>query len=203
MAYNQLQALNQTVSDTHISEDKDIWQYSWGKNFSSSRAYKIMMGHTQHHTSIQWIWKTPCQPKHKLFFWLVLKDRLSTRNILRRRNMFLPSYNCVLCGLETEETVQHLFLQCQFAKECWHILQIHIPSDVDFPEVMHFLRDALQSQFYMAAIILMSWAIWTSRSACIFNGLVPSVDYSRSTFYRDRVSTRHSQLFDQWLHLIS
>ena len=24
MAYNQLQALNQTVSDTHISEDKDI-----------------------------------------------------------------------------------------------------------------------------------------------------------------------------------
>ena len=77
--------------------------------------------------------------------------------------MFLSSYSCVLCGLDAEETLQHLFLQCQFAKQCWQIIGIDIPSDADFPEVMFFLWDTLHSQFFMAVIILVCWAIWISQ----------------------------------------
>ena len=119
IAYNQLQVLVQMSTNIQLNEGKDIWQYSWGTNFSSSRAYKIIAGHSHHHPSIQWIWKSFCQPKHMVFFWLLLKDRLSTRNIQKRKNMFLPSYSCVLCDMDTEESVHHLFLQCEFAKQCW------------------------------------------------------------------------------------
>jgi hypothetical protein len=35
----------------------------------------------------------------KVFFWLLLKDRLNTCNLLLRKNKILPSYNCVLCQL--------------------------------------------------------------------------------------------------------
>jgi hypothetical protein len=35
--------------------------------------------------------------KHKVFFWLLLKDRVSTRDILRRRNQPLDIYSCELC----------------------------------------------------------------------------------------------------------
>jgi hypothetical protein len=62
--------------------------------------------------------------------------------------MFPPSYSCVLCGLDVEETLQHLFLQCQFAKQCWQIIGVDIPSEVDFPDVIMFLKDALHSVFY-------------------------------------------------------
>lgn len=101
----------------------------------------------------------------------MLKDRLSTRNILRRRNMHLPSYSCILCNLDVEEISQHLFLQCQFAKQCWQFLQIHIPSNADFSEVMLYLKDSLHSRFFMAAVVLLCCAIWCSRNDFIFKGL--------------------------------
>jgi hypothetical protein len=35
--------------------------------------------------------------KHKVFFWLLLKDRLSTRDLLQRQHLVLGSYTCDLC----------------------------------------------------------------------------------------------------------
>jgi hypothetical protein len=64
--------------------------------------------------------------KNKVLFWLLLKDRLSTRNILKRKNRALPSYDCVLCQLQLEETLEHLFLHCPFAISCWNLLHLHI-----------------------------------------------------------------------------
>lgn len=111
--------------------------------------------HSRHHESLQWIWKCIYQSKRRVFFWLLLKDKLTTRNTLRRRNMHSPSYNCILCYVDVEETAQHLFLQCQFAQQCWQFLQVHIPSNANFPDVMLYLRDSMQSRFYMAAVILL------------------------------------------------
>jgi hypothetical protein len=33
--------------------------------------------------------------KHKFFFWLLLRDRLNTKNLLRRKTNILEDYNCV------------------------------------------------------------------------------------------------------------
>jgi hypothetical protein len=123
----------------------------------SSKAYKFLMGHHQIHSVYNWLWECLCQPKHKVFFWLLLKDKLSTRNILKRRNMQLESYNCVLCLQNTEETCQHLFLQCPFAVQFWQLISIDIPINDDFPEITDYLKDRLHSQFVMAAIILTCW----------------------------------------------
>lgn len=68
--------------------------------------------------------------------------------------MFLPSYNCVLCDLDAEESAQHLFLQCEYAKQCWQFIGVCIPSNINFPEAVVFLKDALHSQSFMEAIIL-------------------------------------------------
>jgi hypothetical protein len=42
--------------------------------------------------------------KFKIFFWLLLRDRLNSRNLLRRKNMELEDYSCVLCNTGHEET---------------------------------------------------------------------------------------------------
>jgi hypothetical protein len=39
-----------------------------------------------------------------------IKDTLSTSELLRRKNMDLDYYNCVLCYLGTDEGLLHLFL---------------------------------------------------------------------------------------------
>lgn len=124
-----------------LSDGKDKWMYSWGSSFfASAKVYKILVGHSDVHISYKWLWKSQCQPKHKVFFWLLIKDRLNTRNLLRRRNMPLNSYNCVLCNMLVEETSNHLFLDCSFARMCWANIDIDIPLNAEFAETMVEMR---------------------------------------------------------------
>jgi hypothetical protein len=41
--------------------------------FCSWKAYWSLIGHASTHV-FSWIWACSCQPKHKVFFWLLLKD---------------------------------------------------------------------------------------------------------------------------------
>jgi hypothetical protein len=129
------------------------------------------MEHNQIHDVYKWLWKSQCQPKHKVFFWLLINDRLNTRNILRRKNMELQSYDCVFCVNSTEETGHHLFLQCPFAAQCWHNIQIEAPTNSLFLDVVSQIRDQMQSQFFMTTLILMCWSIWKIRNNLIFEGV--------------------------------
>ena len=87
------------------ADTKDIWCYSWGScKYSSKKAYKILIGHTETSPLFYWMWASSNLGKHKFFFWLLLMDRINTRNLLRRKNMELENYNCVLCNSDCEET---------------------------------------------------------------------------------------------------
>ena len=111
-AFGQKQHLLQELDNVMLTESKYIWRFTWGTNFSSSQAYKYLVGHHQVHNVYRWLWKCLCQPKHKVFFWLLLKDRLSTRNILRRKYKALETYNCEIFSFQVEEIVEHLFWHC-------------------------------------------------------------------------------------------
>jgi len=96
-AYPQFLQLQMLLHSAQPTEEKDIWGYIWGSNFfSSSKTYKHLSGHLQVHAAFSWLWKSSCQSKHKVFFWFILKNKLNTRGTLRRRNMELESYSCVV-----------------------------------------------------------------------------------------------------------
>lgn len=83
---------------THLQDSKDIWSHIWESAvFASNRANLQLIGTRQVHLGYKWLWNSYCQPKRKFFFWLLLKDRFSTRELLRRKTMLLGSYNYVLC----------------------------------------------------------------------------------------------------------
>jgi hypothetical protein len=42
----------------------------------------------------------------------------------------LQSYSCVLCGVNVEETLEHIFLHCSFARNCWQHLGFNVPSSL-------------------------------------------------------------------------
>jgi hypothetical protein len=103
-AFQQLLVLAGDLNDMLDTDANDVWSYIWGSPiYSSVRAYKQLIGSRQVHPCYSWLWKASAENKHKVFFWLLLKDRLSTQNILRRKNRVLPSYNCVLCNQQVEE----------------------------------------------------------------------------------------------------
>lgn len=88
VAYWSSSGSQKSISRLTIHQN-DLRTYIWGSEFSCSKAYRHMKGHFDVHNAYKWIWKSWCQLKHKIFFWLLLKDRLNTRDILRRRNMHL------------------------------------------------------------------------------------------------------------------
>jgi hypothetical protein len=87
-AFGQFQQFSDTSQSLQLSQSNDTWSDVWGSPFYSSRqAYKQLIGHQQVHRSHRWLWTSACQNKRKFFFWLILKDRLSTRALLRRKGM--------------------------------------------------------------------------------------------------------------------
>jgi hypothetical protein len=96
-------------------------------------------------------------PGKTQFFWLVLKDKLSTRNMIRRRGMHLDDYQCVLCQLSTEETVMHLLFYCPFAKSCWNLLSFNFTDDLSIQQIFQAWKALMQTEFSLDIFILFCW----------------------------------------------
>lgn len=56
-------------------------------------------------------------------------------------------YSCVLCALNSEETVQHLFLECEMSKACWNLLGITIDLALDPLQIFESFRVQLNVTF--------------------------------------------------------
>jgi hypothetical protein len=60
-AYNQLHELQLEFSTIVLNEMNDNWTYIWGSvQFSSSKAYKTLTGHSPAEPIFRWLWKTSC-----------------------------------------------------------------------------------------------------------------------------------------------
>lgn len=74
-AYEEFQHLEVICEELKSSEHidcTDTWSYIWGsERFSSSKAYSYMIGVKVVPPHFQWVWNSSCQPKHKVFFWMV------------------------------------------------------------------------------------------------------------------------------------
>jgi hypothetical protein len=129
-AFEQFHALQDLLANLPQNDQRDKWFCNGSSSlFSSQKAYTHMSGNQGTHSIFSWLWKIKCQPKHKVFFWLLLKDRLNTRSFLRHRSMPQDSYTCDNCILQLEETALHLFFRCNFARRCWLLIGITPPKN--------------------------------------------------------------------------
>jgi len=79
-----------------------------------------------------------------IFFWLVLRDRLSTRSMIRRRGMHLDDYQCVLCQQSIEETVMHLLFYCPFSKDCWNLVNFQFADHLSTPQIFQAWKSLIR-----------------------------------------------------------
>lgn len=147
----------------------DSWSYIWGPKFTSKKAYNHLQGIAEASPLFRWIWKAGNLEKHKFFAWLLIKDRLSTRNILKRKNMYLEDYSCVLCSSGLEETCFHLFFECPFSQDCWHSINIHWDLSLPPLDMIIQARSDFGSPTFREIFITACWIIWKSRNGVIFD----------------------------------
>jgi hypothetical protein len=161
-----------------------------------------MIGHQNIHKAYGWHWRSSCQMKHKVFFWLFLKDRLNTRGLLRRKNMELESYTCDLCIWQYEEIIQHMFHHCNFAKACWAAIGINMPISNNRKIMISMLKRRIDQPFVMEVLVLMTWAMWSSRNDWIFNNKDSTVEACKMKFIsKFKLLLRAKKKYFQWLDL--
>lgn len=128
------------------------------------------------------MWKSCCKSRKKFFFWLVLRDRINTRNLLRRKNIHLDDYNCVWCDRGCEEALMHLFFECPFSQGCWRSLQIgwNLPLPPD--GMLMDARSNFNSKIFREILIIGCWALRCHRNAIIFDNADRSFSWWKLTF---------------------
>jgi hypothetical protein len=177
-AFLELQQLNLHLQTVRYDVDaNDQWTFLWGNaKYSSSKFYSMVFSGRQAPVTFTWLWNSKCSPRLKFHVWLLLVDRLNTKDIIRRRH-----YNtqaglfCVMCDALVHEDRDHLFFNCQFAQTCWDILQIKWDDSVlDIHDRIMKARQEAGLFFFMDAFIVATWEVWKLRNTVIFDAVQPS-----------------------------
>ena len=98
------------------------------------------------------------------------------------KNMELQSYNCVLCHLNIEESLHHLFLDCPFAMCCWNLLGLAHLIQGDIFDTINLFKAQIQKPFFMKIIVALFWAILSARNDVIFRNLQHSLQSCKVVF---------------------
>ena len=157
-AYHEFLTLESTwdgVKQTSEFATNDVWTYIWGTEiFSTKKAYNVLIGVQHASPQFAWIWKSSCQAKHNIFFWLLFHDRLNTRDLLARKNFQLPSYDYASLQCSQVETLIHLFWTCPMARQCWEYVCPQRDINLNLHEAFLDMRNKLQLPFFMDIMIL-------------------------------------------------
>jgi hypothetical protein len=119
--------------------------------------------------------------KLKIFIWLIFRDRINSRNLLKRKKYKIEGddYSCVLCNLDIEEYTYHLLFLWPFSEQCWDFLAIHWDHDLYFFDTIMKAKGQCHHEFFMEVFTIVAWEIWKQRNELIFK--VPwKVNFSSS-----------------------
>ena len=126
-AYQELLSVQSLLQDLDIDHQASN-RWVWGKD---AKAYTAKRYYIHIHSTItpnpllNWIWRSCCTMKIKMFAWMLIMDRLNTHDMLERHHWNVSDSNlCVLCNARLKEDRDHLFFNCLFSTRVWTYLQI-------------------------------------------------------------------------------
>ena len=192
-AFHEWQEASMLLQGTNISPGViDARSFVWGPKYTSSAFYNFLFKQLPKEVAFNAIWKSRALPKLKVFVWLLMMDRLNTRDMMLRKHWQIDSGpECVLCTTGTLETKDHLFFECGFASRCW--LAVGIVWDLARPFEENFIqaKAAFIGPCFMEVMASAAWNIWKIRNDKIFNGIPDSFARWRVGFQSDLLLHKH------------
>jgi hypothetical protein len=137
---------------------------------SSYRNFKVNMNMDPY----WFIWKAKIPQRIKVFLWLVINDKILSKENLRKKN-WQGNINCEWCGCL--ETTSHIFYNCQVASFSWKIIQMSCPS-LTLPKNANdmFGRWLCKFKGHEKNLITVGcsavlWSLWKHRNDFCFNNI--------------------------------
>lgn len=205
-AMQQLNNLLSRLDEVSMENEPDVWHYVWNSHYQSKKVYDLFFCHLQASPAITMIWKNKCTMKLKMFLWLLLMEKLNTREMLQRRQVNLQSGpNCVMCTRAIVEDSSHLFFTCPFAHQCWQFLGIDWNFNLEFMNMVSTARRDFGHSFFVEVIGIVSCNIWLRRNDLIFNNSPVSFRLWKDGFKGDfaphvhRAGISERPLWQSWI----
>ncbi|CAH9122687.1 unnamed protein product, partial [Cuscuta epithymum] len=153
------------VSNRSVT-DRLVWAGEQNGSFTVKSCYRRITGDIFPVGWVGWtaMWRFNLPPKMKSFFWQVCTGCLPTTENLRRRGVACE-IKCGLCGQDGDESLLHLFVKCQVAREAWGTVRW-----LEVGQLAHDFLEWLELNFKVlkkediAGIISGCWGLWGERN---------------------------------------
>lgn len=171
--------LTQQVQDIVLTQGEDCIRWKWGAVgvYSAKSIYDILMGIGRIVPRDVQLWRYKISTTVKVFVFLLLRKKILTQDVLRRRNIGC-TMGCVVCGSTGIELARHLMFQCSYTVQIWRGLEeelgIRILTTGQTVQEIWLNSMQLQSNRYWKknrSVLLSAtcWLIWKNRNAIVFN----------------------------------
>lgn len=203
----ELHSLQAMVADLTLTNDNDVWQNNRSTSLTTKEIYDARFPVQMPSPNWKIIWNCRAPLKVKLFAWLLVRNRLSTRMNLSKKKI-VQSASCAICS-SGDETANHLFLTCPFAINFWS--KVRIQPAIQDVQLFHRLSNSplLPSKHLHVFYILCFWALWNHRHDVVFRGQQPSLAaclhraISEATLWAETLAVQDRHVIDVWKHLFS
>jgi hypothetical protein len=101
-----------------LNEENDALIWMWEPNgvYSVKSMYAIINFRGIIPVNIHFVWKLKVPPKIRFFLWLIVHNKILTRDNLVKRQS-IDDLTCVFC--KEEETCHHIFAECVVGSNMW------------------------------------------------------------------------------------
>jgi hypothetical protein len=192
-AHQELQQMMDFIIDVSLNpEADDKWDINLNSGgFRPSKVYIHAFKHLEIHQPSCWIWRSKCNSKHKLFAWLILHDRINTKDMMLRRHWHVTdNHSCILCRINFLEDWRHLFFNCVFNTRIWNYLQIPWNPGNTMESILLAKRSFIGPCF-SEIVILACWCIWKQRNGWIFKSIRPTFRRWKASFIHEVTMLKH------------
>lgn len=178
VAAAELEELQVLLLQFDLSDAHDQRSFCWGNSkYAAAKVYKLAFISNPTHNVLKLVWKSKVTPRVKFFAWLILMDRLNTKEMLERRHFHVqPNCLCILCSRRESESIEHLFFECDFAVSCWNRLGIIWAPEDNFTRRFEQTRDQAGLPFFMEIFLLAAWELWKVQNRQVFDGVQATFD---------------------------
>ena len=169
--------------------DKWVWKADMCLKFLVKSTYDILKGEFEgdHPQLFNSFWRIKALPLAHFVAWMVLENKISTKDNLVRREVVVERILCCFCR-KKKENLFHLFFGCKFAWLVWNLCYawLWLKSVDHLNPHSHFSHINLCNAPISINLVLgnvwiaMVSEIWCHRNKIIFNGGV--VDRSNIFF---------------------
>jgi hypothetical protein len=150
-------------------EDEMVWRFHSSGIYSSHSLYRVINFRGVILVYLPTVWKLHVPPRIHFFLCLVSKNKLLTRDNLRKRTK-VEDPSCLFCS--ENETVHHMLFGCVVSGKAWRMVPdvLGIKMGKDYESIAKLW---LCNKRYGVTNIVSSalcWSIWKLRNGLCFQG---------------------------------